>query len=141
MQGEFWIANSPSTLASVHAELEKLWHLHKYLTVQISIGKPRTPQQRKALEVYCRMVADELNRNGITFTKFFREGYSVPWSQEIVKDNVWRPMQIAMTGKKSTTEAATTEYPQIYDAINLKLSEHGIHVPWPEKDHASSSAA
>jgi tRNA U54 and U55 pseudouridine synthase Pus10 len=102
-----------------------------YVEVTYKIGNTRTNLQNNALHTYCNKVAIELNERGITFTDFFNPGFEVPWSKEIVKEQVWKPVQKAMTGEESTTKPKTNEYPKIYDQINLKLAEYGIHVPWP----------
>lgn len=135
MIGEFWIANSRETLENAVAELYRQWDEHKWIEVKFTTGKNRTQKQQAAIEVYCRLLAEELNRQGITFEQFFREGYKVPWSQQIVKDNVWRLMQKAVCSKQSSRDLNRSEVGQVYDHINMHLSEkHGIYVPWPERE-------
>lgn len=128
------IINSRQALDGYINHLESQYEKHKYLRMSMKTGKQRSDQQRKALEVYCRLVAEQLNDQGITFQMFFKEGVEVPWTQPIVKDNVWRPVQEVMVGEKSTTKPHTNEYPNIYEVINRKLSEFGIYVPWPCKE-------
>ena len=94
----------------------------------------RTSKQQAALEVYCRMVAEELNEKGITMTQFFKGGFEVPFSQQIVKDHLWKPIQKVVLGIESTTDADTCGYNQVFEPLNLKLADWGIHVPWPEKE-------
>jgi hypothetical protein len=113
--------------------LRKQFDKHKYLRVDVKSGKQRTNLQNASLHLYCQQVADTLNDNGITFTAFFRAGFEVPWTMEIVKENIWRPVQLAVCGKESTTKPYTGEYQQIFEPINLKLANWGIHVPWPRK--------
>lgn len=129
-----YIIDRDSARSRFIEDFYRLYDIHKYIEAVLLFGKQRTSSQQKALEVYCRLVAQELNRKGITFEVFFKEGYQVPWSQGLVKDEVWRPVQRAIVGKESTTEPCTIEYPKIYDRINDKLARHGIHVPWPEKE-------
>jgi len=107
---------------------------HKYLRTDTKTGKQRTNPQNAALHLYCQQIADELTNRGITFTMFFEGGFEVPWTMEIVKDNVWRKVQIAYCGEESTTKPITTDYPKIYDCLNLKLSKWGFHIPWPSKE-------
>jgi hypothetical protein len=104
------------------------------LRIDVKTGKQRTNIQNACLHLYCTHVSEALNDAGISFTQFFKNGYEVPWSMEIVKDQMWRPIQKAITDKESTTEPLTNQYPKIYDYLNLKLGEHGIHVPWPSKE-------
>lgn len=102
----------------------------KETSVEIHRGN-RTDKQNSALHLYLSQVAKELNDKGITFEMFFNEGYRVEWTMEICKNELWRPIQKAITGKQSTTKPSTAQYPEIYDYLNRKLAEHSIHVPWP----------
>lgn len=128
------IINSEKALYDHIESLRAQFKEHKYLRVDVKTGKQRSDKQRKALQVYCRQVADVLNDRGITFTMFFKPGFEMPWSMDIVKDEVWRPVQIALFAKESTTKPHTGEYQKVFEPINRKLSEFGIHVPWPSKD-------
>jgi len=84
-----------------------------------------TRQQQKSLHLFFRQVADELNKEGRTMTsvlqKFILE---VPATEYLVKDTLWRPLQIALYGKKSTTELLKKqEIDKIYDALNKFAAE------------------
>ena len=125
--------NSQKALYDHIEYLRKEFDEHKYLRVDVKTGKQRTGTQNAALNLWCKWVADTLREKGLTFKVFFKEGFEVSWSKEIVKDEIWRPVQMAICKQQSTTKPLTTDYPKIYDSINLKLSEHGIHVPWPDK--------
>lgn len=59
----------------------------------------------------------------------------IPWSAETVKDLLWRPIQIAMFNKESTTELDTHEVSEVHAVLNRHLSEKfGISVPFPSRD-------
>lgn len=125
--------NSEKSLYDHIDYLRSQFKKHKYLRIDVKTGKQRSDQQRKALQVYCKNVAYVLNDKGITFKMFFKDGFEVPWTMDIVKDEVWRPVQRAILNKESTTKPLTNEYQQVFEPLNLKLSEWGIHVPWPVK--------
>ena len=75
----------------------------------------RSDQQRKAIEVYCRGLGEALNDGGIEMKAFFAvKSVDIPWNQERVKDLIWRQVQMAMVGKKSTTQLEKTEVSDIY---------------------------
>lgn len=58
-------------------------------------------------------------------------GYDIPVSPQFVKE-VWRSMQIAITGKKSTTELDRKEIDQVYEVFNKFWSElTGEHFAFP----------
>ena len=107
---------------------------HGYLRIDTKTGKQRTNTQNSCLHLFCEQVSDELTDRGINFKMFFEEGFEVPWTMQIVKDNIWRPVQVAVCDQESTTKPLTTEYNKIYEYINLKISEFGFHIPWPSKD-------
>ena len=59
----------------------------------------------------------------------------MPWTMQLVKDNLWRETQKTLFKKESTTQLLKLgEIEQIYDVINLALGKRGIHVPWPCKE-------
>lgn len=128
---QFWIANSNQTRRACLEHLEEVFRANPYVEVSYKIFSTRTDLQNNALHAFCYLLAEELNERGITFHQFFKEGFEVPWTKLIVKDNVWRPVQEALTGEQSTTKPKPTDYPKIYDALNMKLSNYGIYVPWP----------
>jgi hypothetical protein len=132
-QGDFWIVNSPERLESFIKYLRETWPELKYMVITVSTEKTRTSLQNNSLHKWCRMVAQELNDRGITFEQFFKPGFELSWSEEIVKREVFKPVLKAMTSKESTADGSTTDYPKVYEVLNKKLSEHGIHVPWPTK--------
>lgn len=128
------IINSDSSLESYIAFLRVQYKQHGYLKVTTKNGKQRTPTQNAALHKFCELLATALNDAGFDFREFVKAGYAVPFTPELVKNHLWRPIQKAVTGKESTTKPETHEYSLIYDVLNVKLAEHGIHVPWPSKD-------
>lgn len=102
----------------------------------------RTPDQNKALHVDYKLIADKLNDAGIEQHAFFKAGFHIPYTTNFIKDMVWRPIQMRMYGKKSTTELEKTgEIENIHDVIMRDLGEnHGIeyhefpHDPEKKKD-------
>lgn len=131
------IINSEKSLYDHIDYLRAQFKIHHYLRVDVLTGKQRTPTQNKCVHLYCEQVSEELTNKGITFDMFFKPGFQVPWNKETVKENVWRPLQIAICNKVSTTEPLTTDYNKIYDYVNLKLADYEIHVPWPSKESLS----
>jgi|TARA_S200002703_G_scaffold98191_1_gene84882 hypothetical protein len=100
----------------------------------------RSDQQNKAMHVYFALVSEALNEAGYGVKRFFEEvkKVEIDWSEGQVKENIWRPVQQAMTEKYSTTELEKIEVSAVYEQVNKVLSEIGIHVPFPEdKNHDS----
>jgi hypothetical protein len=97
----------------------------------------RTPQQNKALHKYLELVAEEMNRNGITMqdvVKAIKRAEIRP-TKESLKEVVWKPLQEIILAKKSTTELEKTEIDEIYEVMNKWLGqEFEIHIPFPTHD-------
>ena len=92
----------------------------------------RTPTQNKAMHLWFQMFADELNGAGYDMKKTLKPEVNIPWTKESVKEFIWKPIQKAMTLKKSTTEMNTVEPSEICETINRHFSEKfGISVEWP----------
>lgn len=115
-------------------EIEKLYAENHYVEVELRTAKTRTARQHRALHVFCRTLAMALREKDMDTKKFFKEGFEVPFTTEIVKDNIWKPIQKALTDKESSKQLTTNEVSQIYDTINKLLAERGIHVPWPSRN-------
>ena len=128
------IINSAESLAAYKVFLDAQFEKHKFLRLTVKTGKQRSQTQNAALHLFCSQVADALNDAGFDFREFVREGYAVPFNENLVKEYLWRPIQKALTGKDSTTKPERHEYSAIYDVLNLKLAEHGLFVPWPCKE-------
>ena len=100
--------------------------------------KKRTIQQNKALHLWFELVAKGLNDAGLDMRKTLKPGIDIPWTKNNIKNFLWRPVQEAMVGKKSTTELTTTEIDKIYDVINLHLGEKfGFHQDFPSEEEVA----
>ena len=117
---------------------KRLFDEHKYVTCTFKIGKPRTGLQNNSLHKYCDMLAKALNDAGhemVITSTILKSEIHVPWSGESVKEHIWKPVQLVLTGHKSTTAPTTKEYMMIYETITRHLtSEFGILVEWPSKE-------
>ena len=58
---EFWIVNNDNSLAHCKKKLEELYADNNYVEVQWTTAKTRTQRQNRALHVFCRHVAEELD--------------------------------------------------------------------------------
>lgn len=128
------VINNQESLESYIKYLRAQYDEHKYLRIDIKTGKQRTNLQNASLHKFCSDVARDLNEEGITFNMFFKDGIEVPWTMEIVKDNVWRPVQKTITKETSTTKPTRKEYNEIYELINRKLTSWGLFVEWPSRE-------
>ena len=100
--------------------------------------KQRTLRQNKALHLYFTLLALELNKAGLDMKKVLKPEIDIPWTTESIKEHIWRPIQKAMTIKKSTTELERGEVTKIYETINRFMGEkHGVSVTFPSEEEIS----
>jgi hypothetical protein len=97
----------------------------------------RTDTQNKALHLYFTHLAEELNSAGYTVQLVLKEKIDLDWTPEMIKELLWRPAQIAITGKKSTTTLDKVEnITQIYEHLNRHVSEKfGLFVDFPHDEN------
>ena len=106
----------------------------EYITFDIP-DHQRTNKQNSAIRVYCREVAEALNAAGMDMQQFpFKQGFGLPWSDYTVMEFLWRQVQVALTGKESSTKLDTTEVNGVYMVLSKKLAEvASIDIPFPSK--------
>ena len=130
--------NSLTSLAHAIARMDEEWHEHRYIEIEIKRkASQRTLTQNKALHKFCALLAEALNQAGYDMTVFpWREGLELPWSCASVKEYLWRPVQQAMTDKRSTTELTTVDPTAIHQALCRTIAERtGVEVPpWPSRE-------
>ena len=107
----------------------------KIIKVDAKSEKTRTLTQNASLHKFCSMLAQAMNEAGFDFRVFIKEGYPVPFTEELVKEHIWKPIQKAVTGHESTTKPEPKQYSEVYDALNVKLAEHGLYIPWPCREN------
>jgi hypothetical protein len=97
-------------------------------------GKTRTNVQNASLHLYCGMLSGELNHQGWDLQKVLSPAIAIPWSDTLVKELMWRPVQKTMIDEESTTKANRKDYGEIYEVISRHLAANfGVNVPWPSK--------
>jgi len=135
------IINSEIALAQAQRKLAEMWRENKYVEVEFRRkAKQRTLTQNRALHLFCQWLADALNDAGLDMRKTLRDDVDVPWTQASVKEYLWRPVQTAMTDKKSTTEITTIEPTEIHAVLARHLGERlGVTCPpWPKRDQEAA---
>jgi hypothetical protein len=93
--------------------------------------KQRTVQQNKALHLWFQMLADSLNDAGYDMRKTLKQEIEIPWTKSSIKEYIWRPIQEAQLGKKSTTDLTTTEIDRVLETITRHIAKFGITEPFP----------
>ena len=133
--------NSEIKLAEAKRQLEQMFRENKYVEIEVRRkAKQRTLTQNRALHLFCQWLADTLNDAGYDMRRTLREDVEVPWTQNSVKEHLWRPIQEAMTQKQSTTEITTVEPTAIHQVLSRHLGERlGVRCPdWPKRDEEAA---
>jgi hypothetical protein len=94
--------------------------------------RKRSIQQNRALHVLFGLMAEALNGAGWDMKKTLKPEIDIPWSAETIKEFIWKPIQEAQLGKRSTTELTTKQVNEIYETIMRHFGEKfGITVDFP----------
>lgn len=129
------LINSEQALEAAIVQLRMQFNEKKYVKAKLSYGRQRTLTQNAALHLFCKQLADALNDAGQDQRKVLKPSVDIPWTQDAVKQMLWKPIQEAVTGLESTTKPESNQYSHIYEVLNRHLTmKLGVHVPWPEKN-------
>jgi hypothetical protein len=101
--------------------------------------KRRTRQQQDAIEVACRLLADEFDARGLDKLAVLSEKViPVPWNQDSVKEDLFKSVMKAICyddngePKTSTTQLSTKEVSEVWDRLmDFTDSKWGIRLPFP----------
>jgi hypothetical protein len=84
----------------------------------------RTLKQNSALHLFFTLLADELNEKHFDMRHLIRQEVELSWTPYNVKEYLWRPLQKALLGKKSTTQLdKIKDIDIIYDHLNRIITE------------------
>ncbi len=104
--------------------------------VEISnVKATRTSQQNKALHLFYTILSQQLNEIGLEHRYFGVTGkeLSLPYTKDIIKTFIWKPIQSAMFGIESTTKLKTEQINAILDVLIKHFGEQGIEVSFPSR--------
>ena len=107
--------------------------------VELTIPKEKTAEQlrsdrqNRALHLFFTFITNELNELGKEFIYDGIKGMklSCRYTDFIVKELLWKPIQITMYGFESTTELDTKAMNEIIDVILKYFAEQGIELEFP----------
>lgn len=128
--------NSKENLEEFVQVIIEEWKINQSVTVEWSIGKKRTNTQNNALQVYCRELAEAFSDRGLDMKRVLKKEIDIPWTQDSVREYLWKPLQKAVIQKESTTDANTNEYSKVYDVLNRHIADkYGFSVPFPSREN------
>ena len=131
---QYLITTQEQALNLYHDVLELVNKGHK-VGAETKVKTARTLNQNSALHLWCDQMAKTLNAAGLDQRVVLKPEVEIPWTQEAVKESLWRPIQIIVLGVESTTEPGRNGYGEVYDVLNRHMiNKHNVHVPWPTKE-------
>lgn len=97
------------------------------------ISDSRNDRQNRALHLYFSFISNELNELGMEFKYqgLVIEDLSSRYTSEIVKEFIWRPIQIALFKIKSTKDINTKQINEIIDVITQYFGDKGVDLQFP----------
>lgn len=101
----------------------------------------RTPKQNDSLHLYLTMVAHELENQGQTMNDVVKkyDKIEIPATKSSVKEIIWKPIQEATLGKRSTTELTSKEINDVYQIVAGFLAmSFGIDLPFPSQEQTDN---
>lgn len=94
--------------------------------------KQRTARQNRALHLFYKHLAEQLNQAGFDMKRTLRADVEIPWNPDTVKNYLWRPIQKAQLQKDSTTELTTRDIDAVTETLTRHLGDKlGISIAFP----------
>lgn len=109
----------------------------KKLPEETTHPKQRTPQQGKAIHVFCELLAKAMNEMGLDQRKVLKPGIEIPWTKDAIKTQIWHPIQEAMYNTNSTIFLHKQEQiDKIHEVIMRELGKnHGVeYIKFPNDE-------
>lgn len=97
------------------------------------VKKTRTNDQNSALHLYFKLIAYQLNELGLEFhyQGLNIQGLTSRYTENIIKEFIWRPIQISLFNIKSTTKLDTRQINEIIDVITKFFGDRGVFIEFP----------
>ena len=121
----------------INAKSNLSYHISKGSIIdQKAIKKTRSNTENRALHLYYRHVADALLDIGCDFVytdEITGEKMEIPYTGDMVKNFIWRPLQETMFKIESTTKLTNQMINDILDVLSLWLSGKNKMVKFPNR--------
>lgn len=131
LQGKYHRAANQFQFNNLIQCLTESYKKDGWVEVQMRSDNLRSGKQNNSLHAYFQDLADALNDAGILPTHFFKQGYKIIWTKDMIKENIWKPVQTALFEEQKTSKATKSQMIECYDVINVMIGEKwGIHVEW-----------
>lgn len=106
--------------------------------VDFNEKKQRTLLQNNAIYKYFGLLSTSMNDAGYdkrVVYSMMRDDFTIQWTPNSVKEDLWRPIQSSMYDTTSTTQLETGHVSSVHMNLNKWTAEHlGISVPFPSRE-------
>ena len=103
--------------------------------VTTTTDKKATAAQRSSLHLWCEQVGQVLNDAGLPMMKkslFSDDMIEVDWNLLLVKEQIYKPMLLSLTGKTSTEKQTSADPSAVAENLVRYFSNKGVILPiWP----------
>lgn len=95
----------------------------------------RTLQQNRALHLFFKHIALNLNAMGITFNYSGLKGseMEMPYTEYLVKETIWKPIQMTLFEIESTRDLETFHINSILDVLTNFFAKHKVNITFPSQ--------
>lgn len=107
----------------------------KFELVPVKKDGTRSLTQSRALHLMFKWAADEVNNTGLTLKDLIVD-VDVPVTEKSIKE-LWRAIQLEITGKESTTQLNKSEVDKVFEVFARNLSDKGVSITFPSAEKRS----
>lgn len=99
------------------------------------IKETRSSLQNRAMHLFFTFIASELNNLGITFNlnSVFNEIVELRYTPVLVKETIWRPIQLTLFNIQSTKDINASQLNEISETIIKYFADRGIELHFPSQ--------
>ncbi len=105
------------------------------------VKQAKTEKQFKAVHLWLSQWAELFNEHGIDMRLVVGKQFQITPTTELLKEYVWKKIQFAMFGIKSTTKLKRHMLNPIIDIITKEFGQrYGLYVPFPFEQERENQA-
>jgi vancomycin resistance protein YoaR len=94
----------------------------------------RTKVQNRAMHKLFTELGNKLNELGLDARLILKDNYQIWWTPEMIKRDLWKPLQKAMLNKEHTADLYTDEVSKVYEQLAKIIGEkRGVEIEFPSQ--------
>ncbi len=95
----------------------------------------RTPKQNRAGHLWFKHIADTLNESGLDMQAVLAKRVGIRWTEEAVKESLFKVLAKAMYNVDSTTKLDTKQFTVVAEMLaDVIAKDYGLQVDFPSED-------